>query len=293
MTAGSPVVELDGVSKAFGAVKAVQDVTLRIEPGQIYGLLGPNGAGKTTLMRILLGLVRHDAGTVRVLGRKPGEELRRIGAIIESPHFVPHLSGRVNLQVLAKARGLTDDEVDRVLKIVDLEGAKDRRVTGYSLGMRQRLGVAGALLGNPDLLILDEPTNGLDPEGTASMRTLIREISGHATVLISSHLLSEIQQICERVVVLDKGGIVAEDTVEALLTNAGSTSVVIDARPDDIAEKVLKTAPVNGVYRLTVADDEVPALVRALVEAGAEVHEVRRERRSLEDVFFTLTGGHS
>ncbi|GAB1820111.1 ABC transporter ATP-binding protein [Herbidospora sp. RD11066] len=281
------------MSKAFGAVKAVQDVTLRIEPGQIYGLLGPNGAGKTTLMRILLGLVRHDAGTVRVLGRKPGEELRRIGAIIESPHFVPHLSGRVNLQVLAKARGLTDDEVDRVLKIVDLEGAKDRRVTGYSLGMRQRLGVAGALLGNPDLLILDEPTNGLDPEGTASMRTLIREISGHATVLISSHLLSEIQQICERVVVLDKGGIVAEDTVEALLTNAGSTSVVIDARPDDIAEKVLKTAPVNGVYRLTVADDEVPALVRALVEAGAEVHEVRRERRSLEDVFFTLTGGHS
>ncbi|WP_214105613.1 ABC transporter ATP-binding protein [Acrocarpospora catenulata] len=300
-TAAPVVVELANVTKAFGAVQAVRGVTLRVEPGQVYGLLGPNGAGKTTLMRILLGLVRSDAGTVRVLGEPPGDPrtLRRIGALIESPAFVPHLSGRVNLQVLARARGLPDAEVDRVLRVVDLEGAADRRVTGYSLGMRQRLGVAGALLGEPSLLILDEPTNGLDPEGTAAMRSLIRDMAAHATVLLSSHLLGEIQQVCDRVVVLDKGEVVAEDSVSELLSRAGERTVVLEAQPADLTEKVLKANDAwsgatrdDSSWRLELDGAGVPALVRALVEAGVEVHEVRRERRSLEEVFFALTGDH-
>ncbi|MGI5489751.1 ABC transporter ATP-binding protein [Microtetraspora malaysiensis] len=304
--AAPPVVELESVTKAFGTVRAVSGVTLRIDPGQVYGLLGPNGAGKTTLMRILLGLVRGNAGTVKVLGRPPGDPrtLRRIGALIESPAFVPHLSGRVNLQVLARARGLPDAEVVRVLRAVDLDGAADRRVTGYSLGMRQRLGVAGALLGDPSLLILDEPTNGLDPEGTASMRSLIRDLAGSATVLLSSHLLGEIQHVCDRVVVLDKGEVVAEDSVSALLARSGSRTVIVRARPMDLAEKILMSSDAwskavrvgdaaDPHFRLELDGDGVPGLVRALVEAGVEIHEIRRERRSLEDVFFALTGDHS
>lgn len=298
----TPVVELEGVTKAFGTVQAVRGITLRVAPGQVYGVLGPNGAGKTTLLRILLGLVRCDSGRVRVLGRAPADPaaLRDIGALIESPAFVPHLSGRVNLQVLARARGLPAAEVDRVLRIADLEHAADRRVTGYSLGMRQRLGVAAALLGDPSLLILDEPTNGLDPEGMAAMRRLIRDLGRQSTVLLSSHLLGEVQQVCDRVMVLDRGRVVAEDSVSALLTQAGSMHVAVWGQPLDVAEKVLRSRPAwSGVTRLGGAEDPhlrleldedgIPDLVRALVEAGVDVHEVRRERRSLEEVFFALT----
>ncbi|GIH72230.1 ABC transporter ATP-binding protein [Sphaerimonospora thailandensis] len=298
----APVVELEDVTKAFGTVQAVRGVTLSVAPGQVYGVLGPNGAGKTTLLRILLGLVRSDRGRVRVLGRAPADPvaLRDIGALIESPAFVPHLSGRVNLRVLARARGLPATEVGRVLRIVDLENAADRRVTGYSLGMRQRLGVAAALLGDPSLLILDEPTNGLDPEGMAAMRTLIRDLSRVSTVLLSSHLLGEVQQVCDRVVVLDRGRVVAEDSVSALLAQSGSMRVAVWGRPLDVAETVLKSHPAwSGAIRtedaedphlrLELDQDDIPALVRALVEAGVDVQEVRREHRSLEEAFFALT----
>ncbi|MDX3110666.1 ABC transporter ATP-binding protein [Nonomuraea angiospora] len=311
VVAGAAVVELEGVTKTFGAVRALNGVTLRIEPGQVYGVLGPNGAGKTTLMRILLGLIRSHTGAVKVLGGTPGDGrvLRRIGALIETPAFVPHLSGRANLWVLARARGLSEAEVGRVLRIVDVERAADRRVAGYSLGMRQRLGVAAALLGDPALVILDEPTNGLDPEGTASMRSLIRELREHATVLISSHLLSEVQQVCDRVVVLDRGEVAAEDTVAALLSRTPSGTVALWLRPMDVAERMLRANPTwagavraggadDPHWRLDLPLDEVPGVVRALVEAGVEVHEARRERPSLEEVFFTLTArgqsvGHS
>src|SRR5690348_2058017 len=169
---GAAAVCRHNVAKAFGAVRAVQDVTLRIRSGQVYGIVGPNGAGKTTLLRALLGLVRCDAGTVRVLGRPPADAqaLRRIGALIDSPAFVPQMSGRVNLRVLARARALPGNEVSRVLRAAGLGGAADRRFASYSLGMKQRLGVAAAMLGDPSLLILDEPTNGLDPDGMAWMR---------------------------------------------------------------------------------------------------------------------------
>ncbi|WP_116950980.1 ABC transporter ATP-binding protein [Jiangella endophytica] len=301
-----PVVRVRGVTKAYDAVTALAGVDLEVGGGEVYGLLGPNGAGKTTLMRVLLGLVRPDDGAVTVLGRPPGAPaaLRSIGALIERPAFVPHLSGRTNLRVLSRARGLRDDEADRVLGVVELTGRADDRYSGYSLGMGQRLGVAAALLGDPRLLILDEPTNGLDPEGVASMRALVRRLgSDGTTVLLSSHLLSEVQQVCERVVVLDRGRVIAEDAVDELRLRAGGTVLRVDAGPADRARAVLAefagadaVTPVDDDdggggpgWQLPVEPEDVPRLVRALVEAGVDVHELRRERRSLEDVFFALT----
>jgi len=291
-------VSVSGLTKSFGGLRALGDVTLTVSPGQVYGVLGPNGAGKTTFLRILLGLVRPDGGTVRVLGHAPGDRraLRAIGALIEAPAFVPGLSGRTNLRVLARARGLPDSEVERVLALVDLADRADDRFTGYSLGMRQRLGVAAALLGDPRLLILDEPTNGLDPEGVVWMRALVRDLSGSGrTVLFSSHMLAEVQQVCDRVVVLDRGAVVAEDSMENIRTP--DVSLHVHATPDDLVARVLTEAagagaPVRGEpgrWRTRATPEEVPGIVRALVEAGADVHEVRSERRSLEDVFFSLT----
>ena len=330
------VVQVGGVRKSFGAVAALRGVSLEVHPGQVYGVLGPNGAGKTTLLRILLGLVRPDEGSVSVLGRRPGtpEALRQVGALIETPAFVPHLSGRTNLQVLARARGLRDAEVDRVLGVVELQHRGGDRYSGYSLGMGQRLGVAAALLGSPALLILDEPTNGLDPEGVASMRTLIRELGkGGTTVLLSSHMLAEVQQICDRVVVIDRGLVIADDTVTAIRDQPGTTALEVWATPPDEAARVITAftgapptaiaasgeresggaegsraavgassravggadAAAGGVgfgevrWRVERAPEDVPGLVRALVEAGVEVQEVRRERQTLEGVFFALT----
>ncbi|TCM51227.1 ABC transporter ATP-binding protein [Kribbella sp. VKM Ac-2568] len=299
VTATGFAVQVDAVRKSFGAVAALRGVSLEVRPGQVYGVLGPNGAGKTTLLRILLGLVRPDDGSVRVLGRAPGspQALRRIGALIETPAFVPHLSGRTNLQVLARARGLRDAEVDRVLEVVELQHRGGDRFSGYSLGMGQRLGVAAALLGDPALLILDEPTNGLDPEGVATMRTLIRDLGrSGTTVLLSSHLLGEVQQICDRVVVIDRGLVIADDTVSAIRDRPGTTALDIWATPLETAGQVLADLTVELVgegedrhWHLETAPDDVPGLVRALVAAGVDVHEIRRERQTLEGVFFALT----
>ncbi|MEV8373848.1 ABC transporter ATP-binding protein [Kribbella sp. NPDC056861] len=300
--AAAATVQVSGVRKAFGQVEALRGVSLEVLPGQVYGLLGPNGAGKTTLLRILLGLVRPDDGSVTVLGRRPGtpEALRQVGALIEAPAFVPHLSGRVNLQVLARAKGLPDAEVDRVLEVVELKHRGNDRFSGYSLGMGQRLGVAAALLGSPALLILDEPTNGLDPEGVASMRSLVRRLgAGGTTVLFSSHQLGEVQQICDRVVVIDRGLVIADDTVDAIRDQPGSVTLDVWATPADQATRILAEytgqSPVEAGdasdphLHLAAAPDDVPGLVRALVAAGIDVHEIRRERQTLEGVFFALT----
>ncbi|MBB5838852.1 ABC-2 type transport system ATP-binding protein [Kribbella italica] len=296
------VVRVSGVSKSFGPVEALRGVDLEVVPGQVYGVLGPNGAGKSTLLRILLGLVRPDAGEVRVLDARPGspEALRRTGALIETPAFVPHLSGRTNLEVLARAAGLPRAEVDRVLDVVGLRDRGGDRFAGYSLGMGQRLGVAAALLGSPPLLILDEPTNGLDPEGVAGMRTLIRDLgAAGSTVLLSSHLLGEVQQICDRVVVIDRGLVIADDTVTAIRNRPGGGALELWAAPSAQARSVLAqyagTEPVEvgepdeRHWRVAPAPDDIPGLVRALVTAGVDIHELRREKQSLEGVFFALT----
>ncbi|WP_280182406.1 ABC transporter ATP-binding protein [Nocardia cyriacigeorgica] len=284
------------LTKRYGTHPAVDRVDMRVQPGEIYGFLGPNGAGKTTTLRMLAGLIAPSSGSATVLGHAPGDPavVRRIGVLIEGPGFYPYLSGRDNLLVMARYRGLGPAEVTEALQRVGLAGRAGDRYRTYSLGMKQRLGVGAALLGRPDLLILDEPTNGLDPAGMAEMRSLITDLAadGH-TVLLSSHLLSEVQEICDRVGVISGGTLLAESTVAEL---RGAASLLVRAEPADVAlpavravlgESVMLTAA--GI-RIEAAADAAPKIARAVVESGAELLELRVDEKSLEEVFFEMTG---
>ena len=221
------VVRVDHLTKRFGSLVAVDDLTFGLEAGTVTAFLGPNGAGKTTTLRVLLGLMRPTAGEALVFGRRYAEHpdpARRVGAVLESAAFHPGRSGREHLIALALAAGLPMVRADEVLRLVDLDHAARRRVTTYSLGMRQRLGLAAALLGDPELLVLDEPTNGLDPEGVHWMRTFIRDFASDGkTVLVSSHLLAEVSQTVDRVVIIDRGKLVTSGRLDELVQ--GSTTL--------------------------------------------------------------------
>src|SRR5205807_1188021 len=238
--ANTTIVETHSLTKRYGSgVLAVDSVDMSVRRGEVYGFLGPNGAGKTTTLRMLLGLIKPTAGTATVAGHAPGDPagLARIGSLIESPGFYPYLSGRENLRVVADLASVSQKRVDEVLDIVELSSRAGRKFGTYSTGMKQRLGVAAALLKDPDLLILDEPTNGLDPQGMAEMRKLIKDIShSDRTVLISSHLLGEVEQICDRVGVISNGRLVTQSTVQELV---GEKGVLVKAQPVEQAEDVL------------------------------------------------------
>jgi ABC-type multidrug transport system ATPase subunit len=290
-------IETRALTKRYGdAIVAVDELELRVRRGEVYGFLGPNGAGKTTTLRMLLGLVRPTSGAAAVLGAPPGSPpgLARIGAMVEAPAFYPFLSGRDNLRVLARYAGVTDDRVEAVLAEVGLSGRARDRFSAYSLGMKQRLGLAGALLKDPELLILDEPTNGLDPAGMAEMRAFIRSAaSGGRTVVLSSHLMGEIEQVTDRVGVIRDGSLVAEGTVEELRGRAG---LRVRAEPLAEAARLLgELAEVDLVKRadgrLDVAVDpsRAAAINRTLVEAGVAVSELYVQKTSLEEVFLELT----
>jgi ABC-2 type transport system ATP-binding protein len=291
------VVITDGLTKRYGDRLAVDGVGLTVRRGEVYGFLGPNGAGKTTTLRMLLGLVRPTSGEATVLGRRLGASaaLAGIGALVEGPGFYPYLSGRDNLRVLARYAGLDDVAVDAALDLVDLTGRGSDRFRSYSLGMKQRLGVAAALLGRPELLILDEPTNGLDPAGMADMRDLIRAVADQGkTVLLSSHLLGEVEQICDRVGVIAAGRLLAENTVAEV---RGEASLLVHAEPlpaaRAVAERVVgadRVSIVDGVLWLSADADRASELTRALVSAGVAVHKVTPRERTLQDAFFALTG---
>jgi ABC-type multidrug transport system ATPase subunit len=298
MSAPEFAVETTDLTKVYGRhTRAVDRLNLSVRTGEVYGFLGPNGAGKTTTLRMLLGLVHATSGRAVVLGRAPGDPdgLARVGAMVEEPAFYPYLSGRDNLRVMARLAGRSEDGIDAALDAVDLLGRAGSRFMTYSQGMRQRLGVAAALLKDPELLILDEPTNGLDPAGVAEMRSLIRRLgSGDRTVLLSSHMLGEVQQVCDRVGVISRGALVAEGAVDEL---RGRGSVLVRAAPlaaaQDRAERLLGTGRVevlDGTLRLQSDPADAPRITRELVLAGVEVSEIRPVERTLEDVFLELTG---
>jgi ABC-2 type transport system ATP-binding protein len=291
------VIETQDLGKRYGErVVAVDRLQLRVRHGEVYGFLGPNGAGKTTTLRMLLGLVRPTSGTALVLGARPGspEALAGIGALIETPAFYPFLSGRDNLLVLARHAGVPETRIPSVLEEVELTRRAGDRFQTYSLGMKQRLGIAAALLKDPELLILDEPTNGMDPAGMAEMRSFIRDLGREGrTVLLSSHLMTEVEQISDRVGVISRGTLVAEGTVDEL---RGSESLWLRAEPLDEAVRVVRglrgieqVAQVDGGLFVATDVAAAPDINRALVEAGIAVGELRPQRASLEKVFLELT----
>jgi len=295
----TPPVEARRLTKRYGSRTAVDSLDLRVRTGEVYGFLGPNGAGKTTTLRMLLGLIRPTAGEVRLFGRPPGR-LDGVGALIEGPAFYPYLSGRDNLRVMARHAGVPPGRIAAVLDQVDLTDRAGDRFAAYSLGMRQRLGVAAALLKDPRLIVLDEPTNGLDPAGMADMRLLVRRLgAAGCTVLLSSHLMTEVQELCDRVGVIAAGRLVAESTVAELRGEPGLRLVatpLADAAAQ--ARSLLGAAAVqvtDGGLRLSVPPTRAAEVNAALVGAGIAVSELRPEERSLEAAFFALTsgGGHA
>jgi ABC-type multidrug transport system ATPase subunit len=291
------VIETHELGKQYReGIVAVDRLSMQVRRGEVYGFLGPNGAGKTTTLRMLLGLIRPTSGKALVLGAPPGspEGLARIGALIETPTLYPYLSGRDNLRVLARYAGVPEDQIEAVLDEVGLTTRGGDRFRTYSLGMKQRLGIAAALLKDPELLILDEPTNGMDPAGMAEMRSFIRNLGrGRRTVLLSSHLMSEVEQVCDRVGVISKGRLVGEGTVDEL---RGRETLWVRAEPLEQAVNLLgslgsveQVARSDGGLRVTADPAAAPAINRALVEAGIAVGELRPERASLEKVFLELT----
>ena len=294
------VVSINALTKRFGDVTAVDELSFEVQPGQVYGLLGPNGAGKTTALRALLGLERPTAGSTSLFGTTvtPGcKELFRVGAMVEEAAFVPHLSGTTNLKLWWEAGGakFREADVDGALAVAGLGDAIGRKVRTYSQGMKQRLGLARALLARPELLVLDEPTNGLDPGEIREIRGLIRRFTdGGATVLLSSHHLPEVEQTCTHAVVMKQGRLVADGAVSDLIGSAGSVYIEVDDRTR--AEAILGT--LSGVSSVAVQGDGLMVdqaagsradLAAALVAAGLRLETIMGTQR-LEDAFLDLLG---
>jgi ABC-2 type transport system ATP-binding protein len=288
---------VNSLTKRYGSTVAVEDLSFRATPGRVLGFLGPNGAGKTTTLRTLLGLTRPTSGEATVDGR-PYAELRDpvkvVGAVLEGPQFHPGRSGRNHLRVLAAAAGVPRSRVEEVLRLVELEGAANRRVKGYSLGMRQRLSLASALLGDPAALVLDEPANGLDPQGIRWLREFLRGRAAEGrTVLISSHVLAEVAQTVDEVVVISHGRLRATGSVEELTRGGGAARIrVRSADPGKLRGALASrghTAEADGAGWLVVRGAELEAVGTAALEEGVAVYELFSERQSLEDVFLELT----
>lgn len=295
------ILETRQLTKKFGKEIAVDKVDMKIREGEIYGFLGPNGAGKTTTIRMLLGLMRPSSGEVHIFQRDMRKHklniLKKVGALVENPSYYPHLTAYENLEAIRKIVGCEKSRIYEVLDIVRLTEAAHKKVKGFSLGMKQRLGIAAALLNEPELLILDEPTNGLDPSGIIEMRNLIKSLPEKygMTVLISSHLLSEIDQIATTVGVVDKGKLIYQGPIESM-RRYSQQKVRMRVDQGERAWRSLIAAGIKAEYEgnwLMLQEDEdekIGAIVRTLVRDGLSVYRIEEEKRSLEDVFLQMTG---
>jgi ABC-2 type transport system ATP-binding protein len=293
-------VEVRGLVKRYGELTAVAGVDLTVNAGDVYGYLGPNGAGKTTCLRMMLGLIRPTAGTVRLFGRDPLESVHALDGVagfVEAPTFYPYLNGRRNLELLASFDGDdARDRIDEALEVVELTGRAKDKVGGYSHGMRQRLGIAAALLRDPRLLLLDEPATGLDPAGMRDMRRLVRRLADEGmTVLLSSHLMAEVEELCDRVAIVRSGRVVYEGSLPELInTTAGQYELrtTDDGRAAEIARGepgVEDVEPGEAGLRLRAGEDVAARLSIALAEAGVGIRALIPRTATLEELFFSLT----
>ncbi|MFQ3546381.1 ATP-binding cassette domain-containing protein [Halobacillus rhizosphaerae] len=294
------IIKTTGLTKKFKQTKVVDDVQLNIKKGEIYGFLGPNGAGKTTTIRMLLGLMKPTAGQIEIFGKDfqkhKIETLRKIGSLVEAPSYYEHLSGKENLEVLRKLLGVPKSRMDHVLSIVRLTKDADRKVKEYSLGMKQRLGIASAMLGDPDLLILDEPTNGLDPSGIQEIRELIQSMPDQygMTVMLSSHLLSEMEQMATQVGIITKGKMIYQDSIEELKSKAMPqirlrTKDTAAAKAKLLSRGYIVERKGDHLYVEEGTDQYVADMVAALVENQIPVYRIEEKKQSLEDIFLDLT----
>ncbi len=300
----SNAIEVSGLTKRYENLAAVQSATFSVPRGTICGFVGPNGAGKTTTIRMLLGLISPTSGTGTVLGHsitEPEKYLASVGAMIEGPAFYPALTGVENLKVLATMGGIPIERVDQLIDLVGLSGRGGDKYKTYSLGMKQRLGIAAALLPEPELLILDEPTNGLDPEGIQEVRDLLKKLaSGGTTVFVSSHLLSELEIISQHIVMLRKGEVVFAGAIDDLLLNQKPTIIVRTVNESDLA-KVAEIATAQG-HHVTIRHSEAhiegphdwaPVLNKLAFDAGIVLSQLTPTLPNLEETFFEMTGGQS
>ena len=296
------IIETHDLCKQYGNALRVAHLDLDVPEGSVYGFLGPNGAGKSTTLKMILGLVRPTAGDIRVLGKKMDGKnrlavLRQVGSLIESPSYYGHLTGEENLRIVQTLRGVPEKNIREVLQIVRLDGQRGKRVAHYSLGMKQRLGLAAALLGYPKLLILDEPTNGLDPAGIQEMRELICSLPERfgMTVVVSSHLLSEIDQMADHVAIIREGELVFQDTLEAL-HGRSRHHLALRTTNNAVARAILQEKSVpcqeeGGYLILPILSDEIAAqLTRLLGARNLGVIRLEERQKSLEDIFLELTG---
>ena len=296
------IIQTHDLCKQYGNALRVSHLNLNVPEGSIYGFLGPNGAGKSTTLKMILSLVRPTAGSIRVLGKDMDNSnrlsvLRQVGSLIESPSYYGHLTGEENLRIVQTLRGIPEKNIREVLQIVRLDGQREKKVAHYSLGMKQRLGLAAALLGYPKLLILDEPTNGLDPAGIQEMRELICGLPGRfgMTVVVSSHLLSEIDQMANHVAIIREGELVFQDSLDAL-HGRSRHHLALRTTNNTVARSLLAEQSVpceeeNGYLILPILSDEVAAkLTRFLADSRLGVVRLEERQKSLEDIFLDLTG---
>ncbi|MBN2910138.1 ABC transporter ATP-binding protein [Polycladomyces sp. WAk] len=300
----TPVLSVEDLTKTIGSRTIVDRVSFEVNPGEIFGFLGPNGAGKTTTIRMLVGLIRPTAGSIRIAGHDLQTDflraIRHVGCIVENPEMYPYLTGRENLEIFARMQGdVSTERIEEVVRLVELEHRIDDRVNTYSLGMRQRLGIAQALLGRPSLLILDEPTNGLDPAGIRELRAFVRQLAKTEgiSVFISSHILHEVQLMCDRVAIIHQGRLVKTGTVQQLL--AGYPRVEWRLQSVEKGEQVLRSLPDVVVLETTedgnvltqMPEERIAQANRALLEAGVDVFGIWQKRPTLEDLFLETTEG--
>ncbi len=294
------IIATENLSKEYDGVYRVQDLDIRVKEGDIYGFLGPNGAGKSTTMKMLLGLVKPTSGTIEIMGKLFNEKNRKgilqsVGSLIEAPSYYGHLTGHENMELIRRLLDLPQKNIDEAIHIVRLENQMNKKVKNYSLGMKQRLGIAMALAREPKLLILDEPTNGLDPAGIEEMRGLIKTLPSKygMTVMISSHILSEIDQMATIIGIINQGSLIFQERM-SVLDEQRKPQIILKTSDDDTAYRFLaKLNPqrtLNGLQLGALTDEQTGAVVRELCSNNLSVYRVEEHRESLEEIFLTLTG---